>query len=183
MREMRENALPILEAEGVDLVLTGHSHSYERSFLIDGHYGASGTFVPSMKKDGGSGREDGSGAYQKPTSGPASHEGAAYAVAGSSGQIAGGALNHPAMFVSLNVLGSMVLDVTEGRLDAKFIDTPRSSATTSPSSRDRRRRRSRRLRSPAEQSGRRTRARCRPPGACCRTPGHLRWDNCPPGWP
>jgi hypothetical protein len=29
--------LPILEQAGVDLVLTGHSHAYERSFLIDGH--------------------------------------------------------------------------------------------------------------------------------------------------
>ena len=37
--EMRQNALPILEDGGVDLVLSGHSHSYERSFLIDGHYG------------------------------------------------------------------------------------------------------------------------------------------------
>ena len=44
--EMRQNALPILEAYGVDLVLTGHSHSYERSFLIDGHYGASSTLRP-----------------------------------------------------------------------------------------------------------------------------------------
>ena len=68
MREMRQNALPILEAGGVDLVLTGHSHSYERSFLIDGHYGSSSTFTQSMKKDGGSGREDGTGAYQKPGS-------------------------------------------------------------------------------------------------------------------
>ena len=39
--EMRENALPILESRGVDLVLCGHSHNYERSFLIDGHYGDS----------------------------------------------------------------------------------------------------------------------------------------------
>lgn len=31
MRDMRENIVPILEAHGVDLVLTGHSHSYERS--------------------------------------------------------------------------------------------------------------------------------------------------------
>ena len=122
LREMRENALPILEAGGVDLVLSGHSHAYERSFLIDGHYGLSGTFTASMKKDGGSGREDGSGAYKKPTAGPAPHEGAVYTVAGSSGQTSGGALNHPAMFVSLNLLGSMVLDVTGGRLDAKFVD-------------------------------------------------------------
>ena len=122
LSEMRENALPILEAAGVDLVLSGHSHSYERSFLIDGHYGLSSTFTAGMKKDGGSGREAGTGVYHKPTAGPAPHDGAVYAVAGSSGQIGGGPLNHPAMYVSLNVLGSMVIDVVNDRLDAKFID-------------------------------------------------------------
>ncbi|MGH9203627.1 MAG: purple acid phosphatase family protein, partial [Vicinamibacterales bacterium] len=80
MREMRQNALPMLEAYGVDLVLTGHSHSYERSFLIDGHYGQSGTFTSAMKKDGGSGREEETGAYVKPTPGLAPHEGAVYTV-------------------------------------------------------------------------------------------------------
>ena len=74
-----------------------------------------------MKKDGGSGRMDGSGAYNKPTLGPGPHEGAVYAVAGSSGQISGGTLNHPAMFISLNNLGSMVLDVNGNTLDAKFL--------------------------------------------------------------
>jgi hypothetical protein len=74
-----------------------------------------------MKKDGGSGRIDGSGAYNKPTLGPGAHEGAVYAVAGSSGQISGGTLNHPAMFISLNNLGSMVLDVNGNTLDAKFL--------------------------------------------------------------
>ena len=120
--QMRQNALPILEAGGADLVLAGHSHSYERSFLLDGHYGSSSTLTAAMKKDGGSGREDGSGAYQKPSPGPAPHEGTVYAVAGSSGQTSGGTLNHPAMFISLNVLGSMVIDVDGSRLDAKFID-------------------------------------------------------------
>ena len=118
---MRQNLLPILEDGGVDLVLTGHSHSYERSFLIDGHYGVSSTFTMTMKKDGGSGRPDGSGAYSKSTSGPGPHEGAVYAVAGSSGQTSGGTLNHPAMFISLNNLGSMVLDMNGNTLDAKFL--------------------------------------------------------------
>ena len=36
---MRENLVPVLEAGGADLILTGHSHSYERSYLINGHYG------------------------------------------------------------------------------------------------------------------------------------------------
>jgi hypothetical protein len=119
--QMRQNILPILEDYGVDLVLTGHSHSYERSFLLDGHYGTSGTLTPSMIKDSGSGRPSGTGAYTKPSSGIAPHEGAVYAVAGSSGQASGGTLNHPAMFISLNQLGSMVLDVDGNRLDAKFL--------------------------------------------------------------
>jgi len=74
-----------------------------------------------MKKDGGSGRPDGTGAYNKPTLSVGPHEGAVYAVAGSSGQASGGALNHPAMFISLNNLGSMVLDVNGNTLDAKFL--------------------------------------------------------------
>ncbi len=119
--EMRTNFVPILEAYGVDLVLCGHSHSYERSFLIDGHYGLSGSFRPTMLKDPGDGRLDGSGAYAKDDLGPSSHEGAVYIVAGSGSQTNGVNLNHPAMYRSLNRLGSMVLDIHANRLEAKFI--------------------------------------------------------------
>ena len=121
MVEMRTNVLPILESYGVDLVLTGHSHAYERSFLLDGHYGHSTTFTNAMKKNGGDGRPGGSGAYTKPTRGPSAHEGAVYVVAGSSGTTSGGPLNHPAMYTSLNQLGSLVLDVNGNRLDARFV--------------------------------------------------------------
>jgi hypothetical protein len=38
MVEMREQIVPLLENGGVDLVLAGHSHVYERTPLIDGHY-------------------------------------------------------------------------------------------------------------------------------------------------
>ena len=119
---MRQNALPILEAAGVDLVLAGHSHSYERSYLIDGHYGTSGTFNPATHQlDGGDGRTDGNGAYEKPTAGLAPNEGAVYVTAGSSGKISGGSLNHPAMFLSLNALGSVVLDINDTRMDVQFL--------------------------------------------------------------
>jgi len=121
MRDMRQNALPILEAGGVDLVLTGHSHSYERSFLLDGHYGLSGTLTPAMKLNPGDGRADGDGPYAKPTFGPAPHEGAVHAVDGSGAQISGGTLDHPAMVSSLNVLGSMIVDVDGERMDARFL--------------------------------------------------------------
>ena len=117
--EMRENALPILEAGGVDLVLSGHSHSYERSFLIDGHYGESDTLSPSMIKDRGDGRKKGKGAYEKPRAG---HEGAVYIVAGSSSHITKGPLDHPVMFVSELRLGSLVLEIEGDELRAIFLD-------------------------------------------------------------
>ena len=120
-REMRENALPILEAAGVDLVLTGHSHSYERSLLVDGHYGPSWTFSPSHVKDEGFG-SPAAGGYRKPELGPDGHEGAVFAVAGSSGKTSGGSFDHPVMVRGLEVLGSMVLDISGNRLDAHFLD-------------------------------------------------------------
>jgi hypothetical protein len=123
MRMMRERVLPILEEYGLDLMLTGHSHAYERSFLTDGHYGSSRTLDEKTHfKSTKDGRPDGTGIYVKPTRGPAPHEGAVYVVAGSSGQISGGSLQHPVKALSLNVLGSLVLDIEGPRLDATFID-------------------------------------------------------------
>ncbi len=122
--DMRTIALPIIEDYGVDLVFSGHSHSYERSFLLDSHYGDSTTFGPSMQKDAGSGQEENSGAYAKTTTINASHDGAVYTVAGSSGKVStSGTLAHPAMFFSIAALGSVVLDVNGNRLDATFLDS------------------------------------------------------------
>ncbi|MDO8540025.1 MAG: metallophosphoesterase family protein [Opitutaceae bacterium] len=127
--EMRTNALPIMEAGGVDLCLTGHSHSYERSFLLDGHYGTQDTLTAKMKLDAGDGKMDGTGPYKKATLGTGVHEGAVYVVAGSSGKVSGkneksaarGFLDHPAMLVSLAKLGSFVIDVDNNKLDATFL--------------------------------------------------------------
>ena len=115
--ELRQNIIPILEANGVDMVIMGHSHVYERSYLLDGHYGLSSTMTDSMKIDGGDGREAGTGAYRKNSDG----RGVVYNIAGCSGQALGGPLNHPAHFVSLNELGSVIIDVVSNRLDAKFL--------------------------------------------------------------
>ena len=122
LRQMRQYALPILESYGVDLVLSGHSHSYERSYLLDGHYGTSDTLTSLMILDSGDGREDGNGAYEKPL-GFAPHRGAVYTVAGNSGATEIGPLNHPAMYLSLDVLGSLVLDIDGNRLDAQFLNS------------------------------------------------------------
>ncbi len=122
MVEMRQNANPILEAAGVDLVLSGHSHSYERSLLLDGHYGLSNTFNPSMNIDSGNGQENGDGVYAKPTAGLAPHEGTVYVVAGNASLITGDLPNHPAMPITNLELGSMIIDVNGTRLDASFLN-------------------------------------------------------------
>ena len=125
--DMRTNANPILEAHGVDLILGGHSHAYERSFLIDQHYGLSGTFScnPALGNGNacGSGQEENNGLYQKPDLAGSANQGAVYTVAGSSGKISGGTFDHPAMFLSISVLGSVVLDINDDRLDATFLDS------------------------------------------------------------
>ena len=120
--DMRSHSLPLLEAYGVDLVLAGHSHSYERSMLVDGHYGPSETFTTQMIRDGGIGAPAIDGGYTKPSLSGGAGEGAVYAVAGSSGKISGGSLDHPVMLTNLNVLGSMVLDIDGTTLTGRFID-------------------------------------------------------------
>ncbi|MGI9308265.1 MAG: purple acid phosphatase family protein [Gammaproteobacteria bacterium] len=120
---IRENVVPVLEAHGVDLMLSGHSHSYERSYLLNGHHGQSGTLVPAMILDGGDGSESGDGAYLKPGPAGTPNEGAVHVVVGSSGKIeVEGDLDHPAMHVSMFELGSLVVDVSGNRLDGTFID-------------------------------------------------------------
>ncbi len=122
MRDMREIALPILEKYGVDLVLSGHSHSYERSFLLRGHFGSSTTLAPAMILDGGDGRSNGDGAYDKTSSGNGAN-GTVYTVAGSSGKVGRGNLNHPAMYIGLKALGSLVIDIKDAQLYAVFLDS------------------------------------------------------------
>lgn len=124
MNDMRQVFLPILEAGDVDLVLTGHSHVYERSFLIDGHYGKSDSFSATVHvKQKGNGREEGDGVIRKPRTRTA-NAGEISVVAGSSGHASSKPvlLNHPAMVVSLNEAGSVVLDINALRLDLIFIN-------------------------------------------------------------
>ncbi len=120
--DMRENYLPLLEQYGVDLVMCGHSHSYERSFLLRGHHDDSGTFnISTHAVDSGSGDPITSCAYQKTTSGATAGHGTVYVTAGSSGKTSGGDLDHPAMYTSLNELGSCVVEIRGKRMDVVFI--------------------------------------------------------------
>ncbi len=117
--QMRTVYNPLLEAAGADLILGGHSHGYERSFLVREHYGLSFLLTPNMIVDSGKGRAGEGGIYRK-RRGPLN--GTVYAVVGSSGQISSsGSLDHPIMTENYVSLGSLVLDFDGTRLDAKML--------------------------------------------------------------
>jgi predicted phosphodiesterase len=120
---MRQFAVPILESYGVDLVLAGHSHNYERSYLLDGHYGLSSTFSEANKVDPGDGDPAGAGTYRKNALGPIAHSGAVFVVNGSGSEVRTTTLNHPAMLVGLLELGSLVVDVEDNVLTARFLNS------------------------------------------------------------
>ncbi len=123
--DIRQNIIPILEAKGVDLVLNGHSHVYERSYLLDGHYGYSSSLTPAMKLDNTSGNYPTSCAYNKQTKTTSSHKGTVYVVCGCSGKndaTPSSGWPHPAMYKYINtVYGSMAVDVKDNKLEGKFI--------------------------------------------------------------
>lgn len=122
--QMREQLVPILERYGVDLILCGHSHAYERSFLLNGHYGNSSTLNTSHKLDEGKGDFITDCPYQKKTKTSKANKGTIYAVVGVSGKKGGTSSGwpHPVMVSASNAyLGSMVLTVNENRLDATFL--------------------------------------------------------------
>lgn len=119
--DMRTNIVPLLESYHVDLVLSGHSHSYERSYFINNHYGVESTFSAANQVDGGSGAP--TTPYFK--SGSNGNIGTVYAVVGCSGQSVGGTHSgypHDAMYTStVSTYGSMVIDVNGDTLTAKML--------------------------------------------------------------
>ncbi len=125
MRAMREKVLPILENNGVDLVLCGHSHVYERSYLINKHYGVSGSFNRStMLIDSSSGNPDSNQTYVKYTYGANKNKGTVYAVVGNSGKSeAENGKMYPAMYKKYaadNAVGSMILEIKGNELTATY---------------------------------------------------------------
>lgn len=90
---LREVLVPLLDRHGVDLYLAGHDHTYQRSYLIHGHTGASDTFSPVQHlKSPYDGRET----PIRKSSGPGS--GTVYIVSGTgAGTRTVGKFAHPAM--------------------------------------------------------------------------------------
>ena len=121
---VRTRVLPILEAHGVDLFIAGDDHGYERSYLMDRHYGIAATLTNSMILDGRAGDPDGTGPYNKQARGPVPHRGTVYVVAGNASHLDPvPAAAHPANYLTKVVLGSVVLDVTDGKLDVRFLQS------------------------------------------------------------
>jgi len=121
--EMRQEFNPILERFDVDVVLTGHSHCYERSKLIKGHFGNSNSFTPNAHVlDGRSGHLDENQAYQKNLTGG---QGTVYVTMGCSGRAKVGKPDfpHPVSYYAIaQQLGSGLLAINEDTLTFKFVD-------------------------------------------------------------
>ncbi|GAB2828708.1 metallophosphoesterase [Ferruginibacter profundus] len=138
---VREKFIRILERNGVDLVLCGHAHGYERSYLLKGFYNTyaspllDANFNAATHTATGNtqnGLYDGAtGNYKAFTynSGKYNH-GTVYTVSGSAGQIGGTSTGYPqdCMYYSNATNGGcFYFEVDNNRLDAKFI-----SYTTAP---------------------------------------------------
>jgi predicted phosphodiesterase len=119
MWEMRNNIVPILEQAGVDLVLSGHSHMYERSYLMDCAYNESAAF--STRNIVSTGVNKQHQQYIKPQH-KKEHQGTVYVVAGSASRVDHGPLDHPAHPVGLEEAGSVVIDVDNNKLITRFIN-------------------------------------------------------------
>jgi acid phosphatase type 7 len=119
--EMRENIVPICESGGVDLILCGHSHVYERSFLIDGAY-ATPTVAENAVLDDRDGDPKGNGPYRK-RPGNEANDGTIHIVAGHGGQ----ALSRkdepsPIMRKTIVEFGSVIVEVNGNTLTSTMIN-------------------------------------------------------------
>lgn len=126
MRKIRENFIPILERYGVDLILCGHSHSYERSKLMQGHFGLQKSFDPNKHLlSNSSGKFDGS-ENSCPYIKDETNKGTVYVVSGSAGALdhTQTTFPHDALpFADVSVGGASIFEVEGNRLDFKWIST------------------------------------------------------------
>lgn len=118
--EMRQYIMPLLEAHGVDVVLSGHSHIYERSMLIDGAY-ATPTVSEGVVLDDGDGNPKGDGAYRK-SAGLRPHNGSLAIVSGHGGAGLSRKGTMPIMREIIVEHGSLLLDIKDDTLSGTMVD-------------------------------------------------------------
>ena len=125
LAEIRENFIPVLDRYGVDIVLSGHSHDYERSRPLYGYYGTDSAFdAGRFNVSSSSGKANPktlNGAYVKKHD---REKGTVYVVSGSAGKLGGtqSSFPHNAMFYSDATHGGVsYIEVTGNRLSFKWI--------------------------------------------------------------
>jgi acid phosphatase type 7 len=121
---IRQRFIRILERLGVDVVLCGHSHDYERSYFLNGYYGNESSFsISTHTKSRSSGKYDGSSNSCPYLPAAGANHGTVYVVSGSAGASGSTQSGYPhnAMPWSVNDGGMTYIEVQENRLDMKFI--------------------------------------------------------------
>ncbi|HXJ57595.1 MAG TPA: metallophosphoesterase family protein [Verrucomicrobiae bacterium] len=118
--DMRMHIMPILESGGVDIVLTAHSHIYERSMLMDQAYDtptvAHGAILDDAEGDPRTGQ-----AYRK-SAGLEANGGTIQVVAGNGGAPLGRKGTMPVMRKILVEHGSVIIDIDGDTLQGRMLN-------------------------------------------------------------
>lgn len=121
---IRQNFIDFLENRGVDLIICGHSHAYERGYLIKNYNGNWSSFnagTHAVSSSSATYTSNSTCPYVYNTT-PADH-GTVYVVAGSSGASGGtnsGFASGPMPF-AVNDAGIFYFEIEDNRLDAKML--------------------------------------------------------------
>ncbi|WP_341228028.1 metallophosphoesterase [uncultured Arcticibacterium sp.] len=120
--DIRNNLVPIFDKYAVDLVLTGHSHTYERSYLLNGFKGSETEFQKEKHAISSSSakynQQDNSCPYKK------TDLGTVYMVAGTGGWVGGKSEGYPhnAMYFSDTVeTGAVIIEVENNVFIVKYL--------------------------------------------------------------
>ncbi|MEY3647063.1 MAG: hypothetical protein RL127_1771, partial [Bacteroidota bacterium] len=119
MKHLREHVNPLFEQFKVDLVIAGHSHVYERSYPMRGHYGVNETFDAATH------------VVAQTTS--ANHyvvgpkgQGVIYVVSGSGGKFGGQRPGYPmksSVYTNNSIGGSVILDVDKRSFRLRWLQS------------------------------------------------------------
>src|SRR6478752_1804888 len=127
LTKIREDFIGILERYGVDLIICGHSHLYERSRLMNGHFGLEASFdAPTHNLSTSTALYDGSTNSCPYIKDPATNRGTVYVVSGSSGALGRRQATYPhdAMYYSnADLGGASMIEVTENKFELKWISS------------------------------------------------------------
>jgi hypothetical protein len=117
MKNMREKVNPLFEKYRVDVVLAGHSHVYERTMPLRGHFGLNDSFDAAKQVVA---NEKAPNHYVVGKKG----QGVIYVVNGSGGKLGGREPGYPlrsAVYSNTELGGSMIFDVSKSKFDAKWV--------------------------------------------------------------